>query len=189
MPKVSGDTVLLAALDAKPVAKKARVEELPPSVAPERAGDSDSSVAGDVISSAEKKVSTTSCPASELSPTPRSPTGTRSTSSSASSASIAGDLEHEDADGFPDTLCGVPLQRVAERTSHGWTYHSRLQLKCPHHEGCRKSRSVMLDAAAHGRHGVLIFLGAWLSRHDLGAGAHARHKPTAEEMRAFAETF
>ena len=75
------------------------------------------------------------------------------------------------ADGWPEKLEGIPLRKIAGRSSGpgGHNYFGRLgiQCPCPEHDSCQKTRSINLQTAEFGPQAALCYLGAWTEQFHL----------------------
>ena len=86
---------------------------------------------------------------------------------------------------WPLEVEGVRCYFKKAKHDGGWSYHDRLLVKCPFHEGCARSRSTALQVSTFGQKAAVYYLGVWVRAAWMPVGEHRAFQPDAESMRAY----
>ena len=92
---------------------------------------------------------------------------------------------------IPREIGGQRVLRVKGRHTGGWSYHSRISIRCSRadHPRCNKSRSLALDADIFGDGAGHIFLATWLAKAStMEEQEHREWTPTRADLRHFLAT-
>lgn len=91
---------------------------------------------------------------------------------------------------FPDDILGCKVYVKAGVHRGQWNYFDRLEVCCPNreHPGCRRSRSVEMDADMFGARSAEFWLGAWLRASSMSAASHRTWKPSRDDIQAYIDS-
>lgn len=105
--------------------------------------------------------------------------GDRSVGEATAAASSASAPAAEPEYNIPNNILGTPVRFVKANDSEGYSYLSRLAVKCPRHKSCTKSRSTQKHTDIWGPKAAELFLGAWLNAAgDMDERSHRAFTPT-----------